>query len=70
VPAISRVLGSLASGASSELWDSEGHPSGSRVVRGAASAYASTFVNAVFVEFKPELAAIAGKTFRMLFGGR
>ena len=70
VPAISRVVGSLASGASSELWESQGRISGNRALRGAASAYASTFVNALFVEFKPELNAIAGKTFRALFGGR
>jgi hypothetical protein len=70
VPAVSRVAGSLASGASSELWESSGHPSGNRALRGAASAYASTFVDAVFTEFRPELNAIAGKALRVVLGGR
>jgi hypothetical protein len=69
VPAISRVVGSLASGASSELWQPKDRRSGNRALRGAASAYASTFANALFTEFQPELSAFAGKTFRALFGG-
>jgi hypothetical protein len=70
VPAISRVVGSLASGASSELWQPKESRSGNRALRGAASAYAATFANALFTEFQPELSAFAGKTFRTLFGGR
>jgi hypothetical protein len=70
VPAISKVIGSLASGASSELWQPRESRSGNRALRGAASAYASTFANALFTEFQPELSAFAGKTFRTLFGGR
>jgi hypothetical protein len=70
VPGIAKVVGSLASGASSELWEpNHSHP-GNRALRGAASAYASTFANALLTEFKPELNAFAGKTFRLLFGGR
>jgi hypothetical protein len=70
VPALSRVVGSLASGASSEFWEPKESRSGNRALKGAASAYASTFVNALFTEFQPELTAFAGKTFRTLFGGR
>jgi hypothetical protein len=70
VPAISRIVGSLASGASSELWEPRESRSGNRALRGAASAYGSTFANALFTEFQPELNAFAGKTFRALFGGR
>jgi hypothetical protein len=70
VPAVSRVAGAFASGAASEFWESEGHPTRDRVLRGAASAYASSFANAVFTEFQPELNAIAGKAFRTIFGGR
>jgi hypothetical protein len=70
VPAISRVAGAFASGAAAELWDAPENFSGNRALRGAASAYAGTMMNAVFTEFSPELNAIAGKTFRALFGGR
>jgi hypothetical protein len=70
VPAISRVAGSLASGAASEFWEPGREVSGSRALRGAASAYASTFVNALFTEFKPELNAFGNKVFRAVFGGR
>ena len=69
VPAVSRVAGAFASGLASEFWETDGHPSRRRVLRGAASAYASSFASAVFTEFQPELNAIAGKAFR-LFGGR
>lgn len=70
VPAISRIAGSFASGAASELWDSNGHPSRHRVLRGVASAYAATFVNTLVSEFKPELSAFGNKMFRAVFGGR
>jgi hypothetical protein len=70
VPAVSRAAGAFASGLASEFWESEGHPSRRRVLRGAASAYASSFASAVFTEFQPELNAIAGKAFRAIFGGR
>ena len=68
--ALSRITGSLASGAASELWEPGREISYSRAWRGAASAYGSTFVNALFVEFKPELSAFANKSFRVVFGGR
>ena len=70
VPAVSRVAGAFASGAASDFWESEGHPSRDRILRGAASAYASSCASAVFTEFQPELNAVAGKAFRALFGGR
>ena len=70
VPAISKITGSIASGVASELWEPDHHVSGSRALRGAASAYASTFVNALMLEFKPELSAMGAKTMRVLFGGR
>jgi hypothetical protein len=70
VPALSRVLGSLASGAASEFWEAGRASSGNRALRGAASAYASTFANALFSEFKPELSAAGNKAFRAVFGGR
>ncbi len=70
VPALSRVAGAFASGAAAELWEAPENFSGNRALRGAASAYAGTMMNAVFTEFSPELNAIAGKTFRALFGGR
>jgi hypothetical protein len=69
VPALSRVAGAFASGAASEFWESNGNPSAHRALRGAASAYASSFASAVFAEFQPELNAIASRTLR-LFGGR
>ena len=69
VPAVSRVAGAFASGLASEFWETDGHPDRKRVLRGTASAYASSFASAVFTEFQPELNAIAGKAFRM-FGGR
>lgn len=70
VPAVSRVVASLASGAASELWESETERSRNRALRGAASAYGATFVNALVAEFKPELNAAGGKIFRAIFGGR
>lgn len=68
--ALSRITGSLASGAASQLWEPGGDPAGSRAWRGAASAWGSTFVNALVVEFKPELSAFGNKVFRGAFGGR
>ena len=70
VPAVSRVAGAFASGLASEFWETDGHPDRKRVLRGAASAYASSFANGVFTEFQPEINAIANKAFRTLFGGR
>jgi len=69
-PALSRVLGSLASGFSSELMTTDRPYSAKHAWNGVASAYGSTFVNAMFVEFKPELSAIGGNIFSHLFGGR
>lgn len=70
VPALSRVLGSLASGFAGELLTHDRPDSTRHALRGAASAYGSTFVNALFVEFKPELSAFAGKAFTKIFGVR
>jgi hypothetical protein len=70
VPALSRVLGSLASGFGGELLTHDRPDSTRHALRGAASAYGSTFVNALFVEFKPELSAFAGKAFTKIFGVR
>jgi hypothetical protein len=68
--ALSRLTGSIASGAASELWEPGRQRSGSRLWRGAASAYGSTFVNALFVEFKPEISGLGNKALRGVFGGR
>lgn len=70
VPALSRVLGSLASGFAGELLTYDRPDSTRHALRGAASAYGSTFVNALFVEFKPELSAFAGTAFTAIFGVR
>jgi hypothetical protein len=66
--ALSRVLGAVASGYGSEVftWDRAG--SHSRAWRGAATAYGSSFVDALYTEFKPEVTAAAGKVFGGLFG--
>lgn len=69
-PALSRVFASLASGFSSELLTTDRPYSAKHAWNGVASAYGSTFVNAMFVEFKPELSAMGGKIFSHLFGGR
>ena len=66
VPALSRITGSIASGYASELLTTDRPNDHVRAWRGAASAYASTFTNSLFVEFKPELSAIAGRTARAL----
>jgi hypothetical protein len=66
VPAISRISGSIASGYASELLTTDRPNDHVRAWRGAASAYGSTFVNSLFVEFKPELSAVAGRTARAL----
>lgn len=68
VPALSRVVGSVASGLSSELWTANAAGARDRVVRGAVSAYAATFINSLFVEFKPELSALGGKIFTKVLG--
>ena len=68
--ALSRITGSMASGAASQLWEPDGDPTGSRAWRGAASAWGSTFVSALLTEFKPELSAAGNKVFRGVFGGR
>jgi hypothetical protein len=70
VPAISRVVGAFASGFGGELLESEGRYVSRRALRGAEAGYAGTFVNAVIVEFKPELSTFAGKTVTTLFGSR
>jgi hypothetical protein len=70
VPALSRVVGSLASGFAGELLTYDRPDSTRHALRGAASAYGSTFINALFTEFKPELSAFAGKAFTKIFGVR
>ena len=68
--ALSRVLGAIASGYGSEVWTWDRATSHSRAWRGAASAYGSSFADAIYTEFKPELNAAAGKVFGGLFGFR
>jgi hypothetical protein len=68
--ALSRVLGSLASGFSSELLTTDRPYSSRHAWNGVASAYGSTFVSALFVEFQPELSAAGNKIFGHLLGGR
>ena len=70
MPALSRLVGSFASGFSIEVLDRDKANMRSRALRGSASAYAATFVNSLFVEFKPELSAFAGRAFTTLFGVR
>jgi hypothetical protein len=65
-PALSHVTGSLASGFSIELLEPNVPNRRTRALRGSASAYAATFVNSLFVEFKPELSALAGRVFTIL----
>jgi hypothetical protein len=69
-PALSRVLGSLASGAAGELMTTDRPRSYSHGLRGAASAFGSTFVSAGLTEFNPEISAFAGRTFTAIFGAR
>jgi hypothetical protein len=70
VPALSRVFGSVASGVAGELLTYDRPNSTRHALQGAASAYGSTFVSALFTEFKPELSAFAGKAFTAIFGVR
>lgn len=70
VPAISRLAGSFASGFSSEMWAPDRLNSPGRALRRSASAYGSTFADSLFVEFKPELSAAAGKAITAIFGVR
>jgi hypothetical protein len=69
-PALSRVLGALASGYASEVWTWDRETSHQRALRGAATAYGSTFMSALFTEFKPEITGFASRTFGALFGFR
>ena len=68
--ALSRVTGALASGFAGQIWTWDEPDARRRALRGAASAYGSTFVNRVITEFKPELSAFAGKTITKIFGVR
>jgi len=70
VPAFSRVAGSFASGFSSELWAADRLNSPGRALRRSASAYGSTFMNSLFIEFQPEISALAGKVITAIFGTR
>jgi hypothetical protein len=69
-PALSRVLGAFASGYGAEVWTWDRETSHQRALRGAATAYASTFADALVTEFKPELTAFAGRTVGAVFGFR
>ena len=69
-PALSKVLGSLGSGFAGELLTYDRPDTLNNALRGSASAYGATFVNALFVEFKPELSAFGGRVFRFLGSGR
>ena len=69
-PALSKVLGSLGSGFAGELLTHDRPNTLNNALRGSASAYGSTFVNALFVEFKPELSAFGGRIFRFFGSGR
>jgi hypothetical protein len=69
-PALSRMTGALASGYASEIWTWDREDSNRRALYGAATAYSSTFVGALFTEFKPELTGFAARTFGALFGFR
>jgi hypothetical protein len=69
-PAVSKVLGSLASGASAELMTHDRPNSVDHALRGAASAYASTFMSAAVNEFQPEISAAAARIFTAIFGVR
>lgn len=70
VPALSRILGSLASGFSSELWQPDRLNSPGRALRRSASAYGATFGSSLFTEFKPDIARFGGKFFTAVFGVR
>jgi hypothetical protein len=65
-PALSKVTGSLANGVAMIALEPNAPDMKARVLRGAVSAYAATFANSLFVEFKPELSAFAGRVFTML----
>lgn len=69
-PVVSKIAGSLASGFSAELMTTDRPDSLNHALRGAAAAYAATFGNAIFEEFKPELSAFASRIFRALGGSR
>jgi hypothetical protein len=69
-PAVARILGSIASGASAELLTRDRPNSTDRALRGAASAYASTFTSAAIDEFRPEISAAAAKVLTTIFGVR
>jgi hypothetical protein len=66
----SKLAGSFASGFAGEMLTSDRPDSLNHALRGSASAYAATFGNAVFSEFRPELSAFAGRLFRTLGGSR
>lgn len=66
----SKLAGSFASGFAGEMLTYDRPDSLNHALRGSASAYAATFGNAVFSEFRPELTAFAGRLFRTLGGSR
>jgi hypothetical protein len=70
VPAISRMIGSFASGFSSELWAPDRLNSPGRALRRSASAYGMTFAGGFFAEFKPELSRAGNKVITAIFGVR
>ena len=68
--AFSKLAGSLASGFAGEVLTRDRPDSLNHALRGSASAYAATFGNAVFSEFRPELSTFASRLFRTLGGSR
>jgi hypothetical protein len=69
-PAISRIAGALASGYGSEVWTWDRENSRQRALRGAATAYGSSFIDALFNEFKPEITRVGGRIFGGIFAPR
>jgi hypothetical protein len=67
---LSKLAGSIASGFSGELMTTDRPDSLNHALRGSASAYAATFGNAIFEEFRPELSAFASRIFRTMGGSR
>jgi hypothetical protein len=68
--ALSRMLGALASGYAAEAWTWDRETSHRRALRGAATAYGSSFLSTLFGEFSPELSAFARATFGRTAGGK
>jgi hypothetical protein len=66
--ALSHVLGAVGSGAGGVALNWDEPDRGTRVWHGTLTAYGSAFAHQLMSEFKPEVAKIGGRLFR-LFGG-